>query len=212
MRHFIPRIMLFVLGLAALAFGAAFSIRSQLGTSPITSLPFTVSLVSPLSVGQATMIMNAFMVVAQIAILGRRYQPIQLLQLPLGIVFGALIDVALWCIRDVTATNYLTSWALCLAGIVLMGIGVACEVVANLIMLAGEGLILAICTRTHIRFPRMKVINDVTLVLCACAVSFIGLGHLEGVREGTIAAAIGIGLVAGPVIRVLKPRFAAATD
>lgn len=54
---------------------------------------------------------------------------------------------------------------------------------------------MAICKVAPVKFSNMKVAFDVTLVCISTALSFIFLGHLDGVREGTIAAAICVGLI-----------------
>ena len=80
------------LGLLITAFGIAFSIQAGLGTSPISSLPYVVSLLTPLSVGTATICLHGVLILLQLLILRRRYDPVQLLQLPVALVFGYLTD------------------------------------------------------------------------------------------------------------------------
>ena len=62
-------------------------ISSQLGTSPISSVPYVISLISPLSVGTATILMHCVFILIQIFILRRRYELIQLMQLPVALIF-----------------------------------------------------------------------------------------------------------------------------
>ena len=45
-RQFIYRVLIYVLGLVFLAFSVAFAINSDLGISPVNSLPYAISLVS----------------------------------------------------------------------------------------------------------------------------------------------------------------------
>lgn len=207
LREHLIRYTVFGLGLLGVAFGVAFSIRAALGTTTISAPPYVVSLIAPITVGWATIILHVVMITAQIVLLGRRYQPIQLLQLPVGIVFGLVIDGALWVLRDVHPGSYAESLALCAVGILVMGVGVALEVVGDVVMLAGEGLISAICRRWDLDFGRVKIVNDAAHVLAAVVISLIGLGTVAGVREGTVAAALLVGMIAGPVIRSLRPRL-----
>ena len=72
------------LGLLITAFGIAFSIQAGLGTSPISSLPYVVSLLTPLSVGTATICLHGVLILLQLLILRRRYDPVQLLPWSLG--------------------------------------------------------------------------------------------------------------------------------
>ena len=90
--HPLRRCLLLVAGLIIMAFGVAFSIKAGLGTSPISSLPYVLSLFTPLTVGTATIAMHVTLILLQILLLRRRYDPVQLLQLPVAIAFGYLTD------------------------------------------------------------------------------------------------------------------------
>ena len=57
LRYYIKRYLFLAAGLAIMAFGVAFSIKGGLGTYPFSSLPFVVILLSPLSVGCATILL-----------------------------------------------------------------------------------------------------------------------------------------------------------
>lgn len=206
--YYLKRYAVLCVGLLIMAFGVAFSIKAGLGTSPISSLPYVVSiLVEPLSVGTATIIMHCVFILLQIILLRRKYQWIQLIQLPVAIVFGYLTDFGVWAIDSIPVPNYFVQWVLCIVGVILVGIGVSFEVTANVVTLAGEGLILAICKVTPVKFPTMKVIFDVALVIIAVVVSLIFLRRVEGVREGTLAAAIFTGLTA-KVVNIPMKKFA----
>jgi uncharacterized membrane protein YczE len=101
----------------------------------------------------------------------------------------------------INANTYIAQWGLCVIGILLVGIGVSLEVEANFVMVAGEGLVVAICQTFHTKFGTTKVAFDVTLVAFAILLSFIFLGELQGVREGTVAAALLVGQISRFCIR-----------
>lgn len=197
------RYLLLLLGLTIMAFGVAFSIKAALGTSPISSIPYVVSLFCPLTVGTATIIMHCLFILLQALLLRRRFDPIQLMQLPVAFIFGYLIDLALWIINPVTCVDYGQQWLVCIVGILLVGIGVSFEVTAGVVTLAGEGLVLAICRVLPIKFAAMKVIFDVSLVAIAVLLSVVFTGQIAGVREGTVAAAVFVGLTAKQVNRLI---------
>ena len=194
--NILKRYLLLLAGLSIMAFGVAFSIKASLGTSPISSVPYVVSLFTPFTVGTATIIMHCVFIFIQILILQKRYQLIQLMQLPVAFFFGYLTDFGVWAVQGISYEAYWQQWILCLIGILLVAIGVSLEVKANVVVLAGEGVVLAICQVIPIKFGYMKVGFDVTLVVIACVLSLVFTGHLYGVREGTIAAAIMVGLIA----------------
>ena len=84
---------LLVIGLCILACGVSFSIKGALGTSPISSLPYVLSLIIPsLTVGNLTIMMHCVMILLQILILRKDFQWIQLMQLPVAVAFGYLTD------------------------------------------------------------------------------------------------------------------------
>lgn len=198
------RCLLLVAGLVIMAFGVAFSIQAGLGTSPISSLPYVLSLFAPLTVGTATIALHITLILLQILVLRRRYDPVQLLQLPVALVFGALTDFSVWALQALTPSTYLMQWMFCVIGILLVGIGVSFEVTANVVTLAGEGMVLALCKAFSLKFANTKVGFDVTLVTLSSILSLLFLGHLAGVREGTVAAAIFVGLTAKQVNRPMQ--------
>lgn len=204
--EYIKRYIFLVVGLAIMSFGVAFSINAELGTSPVSSIPYVTSEISGLSVGTTTIIVNTIIVLLQIVVLRRRFKLIRLLQIPVCVVFGLLIDVAGLCIEAVVPDNYFMQWLLCVCGIVLVAVGVAFEMSAGVLTLAGEGLVQALCTvLPKVKFGYMKVMVDVSFVVIAVALSFIFLHELQGVREGTVAAAIFVGLIAKFLNRFISP-------
>ena len=202
--YIIRRYLLLLAGLAIMAFGVAFSIKASLGTSPISSVPYVVSLFTPLTVGTATIIMHCVFILLQIMILRKKYHPIQLMQLPVAFFFGYLTDFGVWAVQGITCDHYLQQWMVCLIGIFLVAVGVSLEVKAGVVVLAGEGVVLAICKVLPVKFGYMKVGFDVTLVAIACVLSFVFTGRLQGVREGPVAAALLVGLIAKQLGKMLS--------
>ena len=196
LNHIPARCAILCAGFAVMAFGIAFSIKAGLGTSPVSSVPYVASAISGLSVGTTTILVNTLFVVIQILLLRRRYQWIQLLQIPAAVLLGVMIDLGGAVIAGIPCQGYLQRWALCAVGIFLVGAGVGIEVMAKLVTTAGEGLVLAICQVVPVKFGNMKIIFDLSLVSIAIAASLLWFGRLEGVGEGTVAAALWVGLVA----------------
>ena len=202
--YILKRYLLLLIGLSIMAFGVAFSIKASLGTSPISSVPYVVSLFAPLTVGTATIIMHCVFIALQILILRGDYHPIQLMQLPVAVFFGYLTDFGVWAVQRINCSAYWQQWLVCLAGILLVAVGVSLEVKAGVVVLAGEGVVLAICqVLPKIKFGYMKVGFDVTLVVTACILSCAFTGRLQGVREGTVAAALLVGLIAKQIGKIL---------
>lgn len=197
---YLKRYCILLISLLIMAFGVAFSIQADLGTSPISSLPYVTSLISGLTVGQTTILLHCTLIVLQILLLRKRYQKIQLLQLPIAVVFGYLTDFTLAIVQNLSCSSYFERWIFCVIGIILIGFGVSWEVMANVIMLAGEGFVSAVVQVSGKPFPRLKVAFDCSLVAISVVLSFLFLHGLTGVREGTVAAA----LLVGPTSKIMR--------
>lgn len=203
----IKRWIFLTIGLFILAFGVAFSIKGDLGTSPISSLPYVAGEISGLTVGTTTILLHCTLILLQILILRKQYDWIQLLQLPVAFIFGFMTDFSVWVLDGLTPTDYGQKWLLCGIGIVLVAIGVSFEVVAEVVTLAGEGFVLAVCKASRIKFGTMKIAFDVVLVAIACILSLIFLHGIYGVREGTVAAALLVGAISRQLNKPLGKVF-----
>ena len=94
----IKRICLFVIGLFIMAHGVAFSIISTLGTTPISSISYALTLITGISIGMTTFIFNAALILAQFLILRRQFHKKRLLQLINCVLFGYFTDIALYTV------------------------------------------------------------------------------------------------------------------
>lgn len=99
---FIWQHFLLLLSLNLMTLGVALCVRSNLGSSVISSLPYVLSLAGPVSfipewtIGNYTIFMNFVFVICQIIILRKEFELVQLFQLVIGFVFGWLIDLNMW--------------------------------------------------------------------------------------------------------------------
>lgn len=200
----LSRCIVFVIGLFIMAIGVALSIKANLGTSPVSCVPYVYSLGFPLTVGFLSIIVNVLIILLQIVLLRKNYQLIQLVQLPVALIFGFFIDFAMFLTSGIETSNYIFQWILCLLSCAIIAFGVFLEVKANVTYLAGEGLSLAISKAFHKEFGKAKVGVDASLVIIGVVSSFIFLHRLEGIREGTIAAALLVGTMARFYSRKMK--------
>lgn len=193
-----------IISLMIMAFGVAFTLKAELGTSPISSTPYVLSTVTPFTVGNMTIALHSICIVLQILILRKAYNPVQLIQLPAAIVFGYLTDLAVIITDGIPVGGYLSRCVLCACGIVLLAIGFSVEVMADVLTLAGDGFVIAVCKVTGMKHGNMKMIFDITLVAVACALSFAFHGRILGVREGTVAAAFLVGQISRRITGLFK--------
>jgi uncharacterized membrane protein YczE/cytidylate kinase len=190
---FVKRIFTLIAGLFILAFGVALSVKANMGISPVSCVPFIYSSKFPLSMGLFTIILNVLLILLQIAILRKNFKLVQLLQLPAVLVFGFFTDYTLSLVSNIHFDNYWIRLALCLISCLVVALGIFLEVKANLVYLAVEGLSLALVQTFKLEFGKAKITIDYSLVTFGIISSFIFMGNLTGVREGTIIAAFLVG-------------------
>ena len=192
--HFPARLLVLLAGLFCIAFGVALSTKSGLGVSPSASLPYLLSSIFPVSMGTFTTLINVGFIFVQIALLRRSYNPVQLLQLAVVLLFGFFTDFTIGLVAPLEVNHYLVRLALCLASCAVMGFGLYLEVKAGLIVMASEGAISAVAQVTGRDFGKVKIAVDCGFVVAGTALSLLYFHTLLGIREGTILAAILVGL------------------
>ena len=169
-------VVLFV-GISLMSIGIALAKLAQLGTSPISSIPNVMSYITPLSIGNLTMIFMVLMIFLQMVILREVNLPI-ILQIVPGLAFGGLIDVFVDVFTNLGLPalmgHYLEQLAFTLLGMVVLSLGVFFEVNSRSILMPGEGLVVALTLRTKKPFGKLKMYTE----------------GLVGIREGTIIAAL----------------------
>lgn len=189
------RLACFLVGLALSGIGVAYSTSPGLGTSPISSMPYVMTFVVPLSFGVWTVIINAFFVLMQIAILKKKFQWFQLSQILAACILGFFIDIGMWLAQLYVPEHYFLRILEQLAGSAIIAVGIACELVADVTYMPGEGLVKAISQHWELNFGKVKMGFDLSLVALAVLASLCWQGEIKGLREGTILAAFAVGFI-----------------
>ena len=202
------RYLLFCISLFVNALGIAFITRAELGTSPITSVTYVLSMFTPFTIGEWTIMLNILFVVLEPFMMTRRDLKddlrMFLLQIPISFCFGIFIDICMHHILFwLNPSTYPAMISALLVGCVILAVGIALEVKANAAMMAGEYFVKVITKRFHGEFGYIKLGFDVTLVAIACTLSLIFMSGIYGVREGTVIAA----LIVGPIVHFVSPYY-----
>ena len=192
----IKRYIFLLAGLFVNGLGVSFITKAGLGTSPITSIPYTLSLGFTPTVGMFTLVFNIFLVILQVILLRRNFQLQNLLQLPIIALFSFLIDLTMSLLGFMQPETYAMKVVSLIVGCLILGFGVFMEMVANVAMLPGEATVRAVSDVFSTDFGKTKIAFDSSMTVIAAILSFIMFRHLDGVREGTIVAAILVGFIA----------------
>ena len=193
----IKRYLLFIISLFISAEGIALTRHAELGVSPISSIANVVSYKLPsLSFGVLLILWNCILILGQIIVLRKDFKPVQLLQVPLSVLFGIFVDFGLWSVSFIPAGIYPVRLALVAAGTIVLGFGISLSVTANVIMNSGEAIVKAVSDKYGTNFGRTKIVLDVSYVIIAVILSLIFFDFkIVGTREGTVIAALTTGLV-----------------
>lgn len=204
-KELIKRYLVFFVGLFISSFGVSLVTKANLGTSPISSIPYVLCLGFTPTLGQFTIFFSLLLILLQILILGKKFQKFQLLQIPVSILFGYFIDISMVILNWLDPEAYQFKIISLLLGCFILGIGVYFEVIADVVMLPGEAFVTAITKKFHTDFGTTKVFFDASMTILAVVLSFILFHNLTGVREGTIIAALIVGIIARFLGKSLKP-------
>ena len=193
----IKRYLLFIISLFISAEGIALTRHAELGVSPISSIANVVSYKLPsLSFGVLLILWNCILILGQIIVLRKDFKPVQLLQVPLSVLFGIFVDFGMWSVSFIPAGIYPVRLALVAAGTIVLGFGISLSVTANVIMNSGEAIVKAVSDKYGTNFGRTKIVLDVSYVIIAVILSLIFFDFkIVGTREGTVIAALTTGLV-----------------
>lgn len=204
-RRFLCRLLCYITGLFLIALGSCVAINSGLGISPVSSLPYVISLVSGLPLSGCVIAVFSVYVLLQILILRREFRVIQLIQLVFSALFGYFVDLAMVIVAGFSIPTYAGRLLMLAISMVLIALGVLLYIGMDLIPMAMEGLSLAVTKRFGIPFQNTKILIDCLVVGSSVAISLICTHRLVGVREGTILSAVFVGKLIGVLRRFLDP-------
>ena len=178
--------------------------NSNLGVSPVSSLPYVVSLILGVSLGTCTTVIYAGYVLLQMAI-SRKFQPALLLQLVFPTIFGYFVDAAKYLLGDFCLPTYLGQLTMLAASIVLIGFSLVLYIDVQLAPMPAEGLVGCIAGKTGKPFSKMKTLFYCTSVAVGAVLSLVFLGKLTGIREGTVLTALLVGRMMGVIRKFVGP-------
>ncbi len=202
--HLSKRLIMYFLGLFTMTIGVALSVKSNLGVSPVSSIPYTMTCIWGIEMGKATIIFHCFLVLLQMILLRRNFKPINLLQILVGIVFGYFTTFCNWGVSFLpTPENLVIRLLMMLISTVIIAFGIFMYLPPNIMPLAGEGAMKAVSDVTGIAFPKVKVGFDITMVVISLISCLIFIKGLGSVGIGTIVAAFLVGSILNVIENVL---------
>lgn len=204
-KELVKRYILFIVSLFISALGIALAKKGSLGLSPVSSVSNILSLkFTGLSFGIWLFIWNCVLILGQVVIKRKKFQLIELLQIPLSFLFGYFTDLGMMIFSFWRDDTYLWQISAVIAGTAVLGLGIALSVIADVVMNSGEAFVRDLSGAVHKEFGNIKIAFDIGCVIISIILSLIFFGEIRDTREGTVIAAVCTGLAVKFFTRILK--------
>ena len=206
------RILQYIAGLVCMAIGLVLLKRTYWGVSPITAVPDAVAGFTPLSLGNATILLHLLCVLLQILV-QRRVTVKSLLTMCVGVPFGYLVDLFMW----LWDPYRLLFWQKCLSlvvGIAIQGFGVALISGCDMMLPAPDEFNNVVSRVYNRKLSNVKMTADAIYVGVAIIINLISVRSLASVGVSSVASVLLTGRFVGlsfrlwPGIRI-EPFFSA---
>lgn len=198
------RLCLLIFGMFIMTMGISLVTTADIGTTPISTVPYTLSEITGFTFGQMTFAINVVFVALQLLLLRSDFKQINFLQIPVVWVFAMMLDWWMGVFQAVDVSELWFAWTLSLTGNLLMAIGIDMQVHSKTVVQPGEGIVLALAFVTKKAFPTLKIANDVTLVVLAGLIALVFAGHFVGLGWGTLVSAVLVGLLIKAIDRLCR--------
>lgn len=193
MKH-LNRGLMYICGIFLLALGGVLAIKSNLGASPVSSLPLSISRVSSISLGSAAAMLFIIYVLIQIIILRKDFKPIQLLQIIFAVLFGQIMNF-FNLIININVESFYVRVFICIISFFITALGVVFTITANIVPIAPDGLAQVISKKAEIDFGKAKIYFDCVVVILSAAILLLNDKNLDGLGIGTVLSAILVGRI-----------------
>lgn len=205
--NYITRLPVYFIGLFIMTLGISMSVKSDFGVSPVSSIPYTITYITGMEMGKATILFHVGLVVLQIIILRKDFKIKNLLQVFVGIVFGYFTTFSNYLFSFLPdVDNMIIRIALMLGSAVFIAVEIFFYLLADIVPLAGEGAMQAITENSNIAFNKVKIGFDVSMVSVSLISCIVVLKAFGSVGMGTVVAAVLVGTVLGAVTKAFGAK------
>lgn len=203
----------YLLGLIAMAFGAAFTELADFGMSMIVApayiLHLRLSEIWPwFTFGVAEYCFQGALLILMILVL-RRFNPSDLFAFVTAVIYGTILDLAMNAVAAIPCDTMLLRIAWFAVGSVLCSLAVSLFFHTYIAPEVYELFVKKFSARYEISISRVKTVYDCTSALLAVLLSFafFGFGVFRGVGVGTLVCALFNGRLIGKISSVLENTF-----
>lgn len=197
------RLMIYLAGIFMVSLGIVLCKKSELGISPISSVPYVLEYIVPVSFGTLTMFFHLANTIIQMILLKRIKDWRLISQIPLAFIFGQTING----IQKYLIIDDQNIWIRCIAlilSVLFTAGGMVCMLNMKLISNPPDGTVKEISEKTKIKFGNVKIFYDITMVVISVLLGIVFCRKIIGIGIGTLVSAIFIGKCVSGINFMLK--------
>jgi uncharacterized membrane protein YczE len=191
----------------ATGIGAAFSIKAAVGVGAWDAMTQTLGFLTGIKVGTIGMAINISCVAGQLVILRKDFKFRHLLQVPVSILLGMVVNFVLYnLLGDISFDIYLLRIAVLVSSYTLIAASVGAIMDLDAVTFALEGLCMAVAGRTGMKFSHIRQLVDV-LCIVLVLILVVTVKVPLTVREGTVIGMLMFGPMIGFFMKKSGPLF-----
>lgn len=179
-------------GMVTVSAGIVLCVKCGLGISPISSVPYVLSLITPLSFGTATMLFHLANTLFQYIAEGKRLNMKVLLQIPIAFLFGVIIDFTK-ALMNFQAENILFKISLMILSIVLTALGMHMMLSVRLVQNPPDGTVKLMAEKLGKETGTVKIYYDISMTSISILLGWVVLHRIEGFGIATLMSAVFVG-------------------
>lgn len=189
----IKRLCIYTIGVLILGLGIILNTKTGLGVAAINSVPFALSNMTNLTLGNWTTLMYILFVLIELGIY-RKFDIKVIMQIPFSYVMGVLLDFYDNLITY-TPSSFIIALGILIIAILLTALGAYLVVSMDLVPNPADGLVNSLSYLTKQEFGKVKLCFDCFMLSVTVVMTLLMMHKIIGVGLGTVASALGIGKV-----------------
>ena len=184
----VKRIVIYCIGIVILACGITMNTKTNLGVSPVISVPYNITQILGLPLGLPVFVYYAFLIFLQYVLLPKEFTFKKFLQIICALLTSACVQV--FDIILPSPDSWILRILMLAAAILLTGLGMNISVGMDIVPNPADGLASDIGRKIGKDMGLGKNILDAVSIIVAILIGLIFRGSLLGIGIGTVVAVI----------------------
>lgn len=183
------RVLIYSIGIVTVSLGIVLCKKSNLGISPVSSIPFVLEEITGLSFGTLTMLFHLVNSLLQLVLAQKLWDMKIYLQILLALVFGVVIDALQnWVVIDGTCLP--GQFAALAFSVIFTAAGMVCMIRMNLVQNPPDGTVRQLSQKFACELGRVKIYYDISCVVISMILGLLFLKGIRGFGIGTLVSAV----------------------